>query len=371
MAEILNESELQEKMIQIYKEEQKKVIEEKWQKLSGKDKKIVLEMLKSQYPEKSILVSESKWYNTLGDIVGIFDPTGIVDLINGISYWRQGDKLFALLSWISVIPYVGDLVAKPVVGLFKMGGASAKAFKAASLAGDAAKMAEIAKTSGPLKGLLTKVNQWAPKVLEPLGKAVEKVPGVGKGMVKSVENFINLFKDAGKTMTKAADTAIDLTARKASKGLSKAESKELQSALRQATNFRGFRDLQGNKSWLQYMKSDASFLSKLSAGVPRLWGNPATRVLMGKTRWYLGLLDFLGIANFVGPDELEAQVPDLDNKIKEYTKTPGAMEKLSTDMSQVPSEDQSFFVAPADGIDTAPPAPSKIQADDIFGFLMK
>jgi hypothetical protein len=227
---------------------------------------------------------------------------------------------------------VGDLVAKPVVGLFKMGGASAKAFKAASLAGDAAKMAEIAKTSGPLKGLLTKVNQWAPKVLEPLGKAVEKVPGVGKGMVKSVENFINLFKDAGKTMTKAADTAIDLTARKVSKGLSKAESKELQSALRQATNFKGFRNLQGKQSWLQYMKSDASFLSKLSVGVPRLWGNPATRALMGKTRWYLGLLDFLGIANFVGPDELETKIDNLDQKVNEYAKTDQSQQYFEEDM---------------------------------------
>jgi hypothetical protein len=42
MSKTLNESELQERMVQIYKEEQKKVIEEKWQKLSGKDKKIVL-----------------------------------------------------------------------------------------------------------------------------------------------------------------------------------------------------------------------------------------------------------------------------------------------------------------------------------------
>jgi hypothetical protein len=359
MSKTLNESELQEKMVQIYKEEQKKVIEEKWQKLSNKDKKMVLEMLKIQYPEKSILISEAKWYNTLGDIVGIFDPTGVVDLINGISYWRQGDKLFAVLSWISVLPYVGDLIAKPVIGLFKMGGASAKAFKAASLAGDAAKMAEIAKTSGPLKGLVTKVNQWGPKILEPLGKAVEKIPMVGKGMVQSVENYVKVFKDANKAMGQATQTAVNLTRKKAAQGLSKTESRELKDALKNATQFRGFRDFGGKGGF--------------SAGIGRLWGNRGTRGLMRKTKWYLGLLDFVGIANFVGPDDLESQVPDLAEKMKQYNQTPQAMENWNADMGTeaVKPKDQSFFAAPADGIDTAPPAPSKIQADDIFGFLMK
>ena len=54
-------------------------------------------------------INESEWYNTIGDIVGIIDPTGVVDLVNGVSYWNQGDKLFALLSWISVVPYVVHL----------------------------------------------------------------------------------------------------------------------------------------------------------------------------------------------------------------------------------------------------------------------
>jgi hypothetical protein len=310
-------------------------------------------MLKTTYPEKSILISEAKWYNTLGDIVGIFDPTGIVDLINGISYWRQGDKLFAVLSWISVLPYVGDLIAKPVIGLFKMGGASAKAFKAASLAGDAAKMAEIAKTSGPLKGLLTKVNQWGPKILEPLGKAVEKVPMVGKGMVQSVENYIKVFKDANATMGKATQTAIDLTSKSAAKGLSRAEAAELKKALKQSTEFRGFRDFTGKGGF--------------SAGMGRLWGNRGTRGLMRKTKWYLGLLDFIGIANFVGPDELEAQVPDLQEKMNQYNQTPQAQQNWNSDIQTQPTPQIDFTQQVS-----APEPPkesNKIGADDIFGFL--
>ena len=93
------------------------------------EKEFVFEFLKVIYPEKVRLINEDKWYNTLGDIAGIFDPTGTVDLINGISYWKQGDHLFALLSWISVIPFLGDLIAKPVVGLFKAGGIVGKSEK--------------------------------------------------------------------------------------------------------------------------------------------------------------------------------------------------------------------------------------------------
>jgi len=360
MSKILTESELQDKMVQIYKEEQQKVIEEKWQKLSGKDKKIVLEMLKITYPEKAILISEAKWYNTLGDIVGIFDPTGVVDLINGVSYWRQGDKLFAILSWISVFPYVGDLIAKPVIGLFKIGGASAKAFKAASLAGDAAKMAQIAKKGGPLAGLLTKVNTWAPKVLEPLAKGVKKIPGVGPGFVKGVEDYIKLFKDANKTMSAGAKTATKLTAkssRLAKQGLklSAAEAKQLKAALDAATNFKGFRSFAGKGGNLP--------------GVGRLWGNRGTRALMRKTKWYLGLLDFLGMGNFVGPEELETKIEDLDTKVAEYNNTPEAQQNLNQDMETINKTESQPNNTPEVLAPEPPKESNKIGGDDIFGFL--
>ena len=81
----INESEFRNKLVQLYKEEQLNYINEKWEKLPGKDRTFVIESLKSIYPEKSYLLKESRWYNTVGDVVGIFDPTGIVDLINGIS----------------------------------------------------------------------------------------------------------------------------------------------------------------------------------------------------------------------------------------------------------------------------------------------
>ena len=129
-------------------------------------------------------INESEWYNTLGDIAGIFDPTGIIDLANGVSYWNQGDKLFALLSWVSVIPYVGDVLAKPVVGVLKVGGKATRAFKGAVVAGDAVKIAETAKVAGgPIAKMVEKAPTWGGRLLEILKTAIGKVPGIGKPLV--------------------------------------------------------------------------------------------------------------------------------------------------------------------------------------------
>ena len=39
--------------------------------------------LETQNPD---LLAEARWWNAIGDVVGIFDPTGAVDLINGLDY---------------------------------------------------------------------------------------------------------------------------------------------------------------------------------------------------------------------------------------------------------------------------------------------
>ena len=83
-------------------------------------------------------------------------------------------------------------------------------------------------------------------------------------------------------------------------------------------NFRGFRDL---------ALKNPTFADKwIAGGIGRLWGNRATRGLMRRTKWYLGLLDFLGIANFIGPEELEQEIDNLDQKVQEYTDTPESKE---------------------------------------------
>jgi len=350
----INESEFKNKLVQIYEEEQLRYLNKKWETLSGSDRTFVIEMLKSIYPEKSYLLKESRWYNTVGDIVGIFDPTGIVDLVNGISYWRQGDKLFAILSWISVLPVLGDLIAKPVVGSLKLGGDAIKAFRTASAVGDAAKVAETAKAAGgPIAKLVSSTPRWGTTLLSKLGTS-GKASGT---MMKGVTDYVKVFDDAGKLMknSKKVKSAVEFgkdaaklgkgfkDASKIGKGVSGAKSlaaaeKAQLGVLTKQNPVRIFRDYgTGKNSWLSFMKSDASLASKIQAGVPRIFGgNPATRSLMRRTKFYAGFLDWLGIGNLVGPEEVESALGGADeaNKLySEYAQLPEAQKLWNQDMA--------------------------------------
>jgi len=331
---IMNESQLKDTILKIYREEQHKILQEKWNRLSKKDKVFVFEFAKVIYPEKAKLIKEDKWYNTVGDIAGIFDPTGLVDLVNGISYWRQGDKLFALLSWVSAVPFLGDAIAKPVIGVMKVGGESVKAFKAASVAGDAVKIAETAKAAGgPIAKMVEKAPTWGDRLMAMLNVSVGKVPFLGKGLVKTIGEYVNIFSKASKEMKVAGqEVKVGSELIKGEKAISAAEKEQL--AKEVSKPFSGYGGYK-NK-WLKYMGSEASLMDKFRAGVPRVFGgNPATRALMRRTKWYLGLLDWLGIGNFIGPDELIKQVPDLAQKEMEYNQTTEAQNLWNQEMSGV------------------------------------
>ena len=97
------------------------------------------------------------------------------------------------------------------------------------------------------------------------------------------------------------------------------------------------------------MKSDASLGSKFNAGVPRIFGgNPATRSLMRRTKFYAGFLDWLGIANFVGPDELEEKYGEgISKKYEEYAQLPESQKLWAQDMEGAVAPPPSTVVAPA------------------------
>lgn len=355
MKKTLTESELKERIVQIYKEEQEKILQEKWDKLSKEDKIFVVEFLRLAYPEKSKLLKEGKWYNTLGDIAGIFDPTGIIDVVNGISYWRQGDKLFAILSFISAVPIVGDAIGKTVIGVMKTGSGASKAFKAAALAGDAAKIAETAKTAGgPIAKMVETSPSWGTKLLNMLKALIGRVPFLGRGLVKVIEEYIQIFKGASAKMgTRATELA-----KLEGKALSKAEKSRLIKQIEKDTAFRGFRDNKG--------LANASFMSKVRGGVPRLFGNRATRSLMGRTKWYLRLLDFLGIANFIGPEELMQKFTDLEEKVNQFNKTPEGQKAWADDFGSVFNQQTPTATAP-----TTPPPSAPTMGGDFIGDALK
>ncbi len=144
------------------------------------------------------LLNESKWYNTFLDFVGIVDPTGIADGINAMSYFRQGDILYGMLSLISLVPYVGDAIAKPFIGLMKAGKINSKVINAGLKSGNSAKVAsEMGKTKAGKAVLNTmrspKTQGFLSKILGKIGK----LPGF-RGFTRDAKTYVKVFTQAAK-----------------------------------------------------------------------------------------------------------------------------------------------------------------------------
>jgi hypothetical protein len=325
MAEIIiKESQLNLIKGEIAKQSEMKLAELNWSKFTDEEKQFVVEFLKEAYPKKSKLIKES-WYNTLGDIVGIFDPTGVVDLVNGISYLSKGEHLFGFLSLISAIPLAGDIIAKPVMSALKLGKPSAKtlnAIMATAKAGDVAKasadLAKLSQMGGITAGFVKGMEKIGPK----LTSIIERVPGgfLTSGLKKTILGWIDLFGKAGKT-AKEGKYLMAFKAGKIAKLAPEAAAKELQllnKAIQSAPGvFSGYRTTKGLLSW-----------KTIFGGMPQLMGrNKSVRALMRQSKWWLGFLDYIGMGNFVGPDELAQQLggeEEMAKKMEEYNETPQA-----------------------------------------------
>jgi hypothetical protein len=321
---IINESQLNLIKGDLSKQSQLRLVEEKWNNFTNEEKQLVIELLKAIYPEKSKLLKEA-WYNTLGDIVGIFDPTGVVDLVNGISYINQGENLFGFLSIISAIPYAGDIVAKPVMAALKLGKPSAKALNAIATtarAGDTVKagadLAKLAQSGGITGAFVKGIQTVGPKIKS----VVERLPGgfITRGLKNTILGWIDLFSKAGsraiqrkQVMTFKAGAITKLTSELAAE-----EIEALAKAIKSAPGaFTGYRTTKGILSW-----------KTMFGGMPQLMGrNKSVRALMRQSKWWLGFLDYVGLGNFVGPEELSKKLGGeeaMKQKMEEYNKTPEA-----------------------------------------------
>ena len=325
---IINESQLTLIKSEIDKQTNFKLAEENWNKFSNEEKEFVVEFLKNLYPNKAKLINEA-WYNTLGDIVGIFDPTGVVDLVNGISYLTQGETLFGFLSIISAVPYAGDVVAKPVMGALKLGKPSAKALnsvlktaKAGDMAKASADLAKLADTGGVAATFVKGMEKIGPKLTD----IVQRIPGgfMTRGLKNTVLQWIELFSKAGRN-AKQMKQATGYLAKRMPRMAPDVAVKELE-ALKQAIKsspgvFTGYRTSKGLMSW-----------KTVFGGMPQLMGrNKSVRALMRQSKWWLGFLDYIGLGNWVGPDELAKQLGGEENmqrKMEEYNKTPEAQKNF-------------------------------------------
>lgn len=312
------------------------ILENKWNSLSENDKKFVVEFLIIANPDKKIPLKESRWWNTLGDVVGIFDPTGIVDLVNGLDYIRQGDYFFGFLSLVAAVPIVGDIFAKPVIGAMKIGKGSTAALKGALEAAKLGKDAEalrtistLGKTEGVVGKFVRGAGRWGDKLIS----IIEKLPGgrISKGLKNTIIEWIHLFQQGSKTGRNLARGSRRLAS--AWKDLSQVEKvaniEKLITATKGTGLFKGYKAVNPSL-WSKYVRG----------GMPRLWGNRSTRALMRKTKWYAGLLDWMGIGNFVGPDELTAKYGEEETAklVDQYNQTPEANEYWMDEFGNVQSK---------------------------------
>lgn len=264
----LTESEL---ITMIMKNVNQMRLEDKWNALNEEEKDVVVKYSQILTGRKDII--KEGFLNTVGDIVGIFDPTGVVDLVNGISYFVQGDNLYGTLSLVSAIPYLGDLIAKPIL----LGGKATKAglsgLKTAMKGGKAADIAAAAdKVGGKTAEFVKTADSWAPKVMEMLEKG-RKIPLVGR-MFTRIQEWMKIMTQASKDMKLAKVGTKGILPRSAFRNYGVDTSKNIFSRMWQRGGFIKNR--------------------KLSS-------------LLFKTKTWLGFLDWVGVANFVGPEEFEKE----------------------------------------------------------------
>ena len=306
-------------------------ISEKWEKLTEQEKKVVVDVLNYLYPQRKNL-KEAKWYNTAMDFLGLVDPTPITDSINAISYFTQGDTLFGILSLVSAIPYFGDVVGKSILGAAKIGTNSTKALdKALKIMKTAAPGSKQYMAAGKL------IDDFA-KAPNALGKMIQKFGGkTGDNVISTLDalplgpfsGMKNVMTDYLKILQKAGQKSVGV------KGLATSLVPDFAKGTAKAADVQVLIDAVKTTKIF-----DAATLSKPGAlsqiffgGIPRLFRSPEGRrikILMGQTKWWLGFLDYIGIGNFVGPEELSKQMGDAQmmKKIEQYNQTPQALENF-------------------------------------------
>jgi hypothetical protein len=309
----------------ISKENNKKIANENWENFSKEQREYIVEFFRLMYPNKVKKLNENTWLNTLGDIVGIVDPTGLVDLVNGVSYIYQGDYLFGFLSVVSAVPYAGDAIAKPVMGALKVGAPSAKALEEVLKLSKAGKTAEASAMLTRITengGVVGKFTEGMGKIGSSLRGILERLPvGPFGGLKRTILQWIDLFEKGAVKGAIVNKAGANLASKMGT--LSKAtQVKNLENLIKMSKEsgklFRGYRTTKGFFSG-----------KTLFRGMPQLIGrNASVRALARQTKWWAGFLDFMGLGNFVGPDEALAKLgkDHLEDKIAQYNQTPQAQQ---------------------------------------------
>jgi hypothetical protein len=208
------------------------------------------------------------------------------------------------------------------MGALKLGAPSAKALEAVlktAKAGDTAKAgADLAKLAGQggITGTFVKGLEYVGPKLKSI---VERVPGgfMTKGLKNTILGWIELFSKAGRQAKQTKNVIGNLakTLPKMSPAVAAKKLETLSKVIKSSPGvFTGYRTTKGLFSW-----------KTVFGGMPQLMGrNKSVRALMRQSKWWLGFLDYLGLGNWVGPDELVEKLGGeeaMRQKMEEYNKT--------------------------------------------------
>jgi len=134
--------------------------------LADPEVKAALEEQAAAEAERQALEREAMWEGgkMAADVAGIFDPTPASDVIGGTMCLVDGDFVGAGLSMVSILPYFGDAIAKPIKGTRA----------AAKIAKLGEKMAEVGRK-------LDKLTDASKKAIARAKEAIRKRRGGGAG----------------------------------------------------------------------------------------------------------------------------------------------------------------------------------------------
>lgn len=146
-----------------------------------------MELTKKQILENKELLKEDAWENALM-VAGFIPFVGeIADWILIMRYIKQKEYLYAGLMLIALVPFVGDVVAKPFIKLLKGSGVSGRvALKGTD------EMAEFLAKNPKVKAQFLKIAEHTsnPQLLKSINK-IEGIPVVGSGLSGGLKNALS------------------------------------------------------------------------------------------------------------------------------------------------------------------------------------
>lgn len=305
-----------------------------YENFSSDEKLLFRDMLMAYYPDKfNKLNEETHWWNTLGDVLGFVDPTGAVDIINGISYFMQGEKFYGFLSLLAAIPFA-DFIVKPIMGLGKSskifkGMESALKFVKTNPAKAVSELSNISKQNKLVGSLVNGVSKWG----KSFASMLDKLPGKWLGLKQVLKDWLNVFVKAAEK-NKQMYRVVGQLASKAK--ANPAEIRKIMDIIA-GQSFWGKNRFILSKGGLQAAK-DQGVWKTIMGGVPRLWGNRERRSLMNRTKLYAGFLDSLGITSFKSADDLANEMGEdnFNEKMNQYANSPQGQENLYNDLTSAP-----------------------------------